>query len=103
MLKTLLAILVFAVAVPGIGVAAPSNPVTASGRLLPGYTVAGRIRGYCWTSSIISTSNAAWRCMSGNNIYDPCFAQTHSTRVVYCLSGPGSKKLIAMTLTKPLQ
>jgi hypothetical protein len=40
--------------------------------------------------------------MSGNNIYDPCYAQNKSTHVVYCMTSPGSKKLVAMTLTKPL-
>jgi hypothetical protein len=104
MLKTLLSTLVFALAATAFASAGlPNNVTTASGKLLPGYSVAGRITGYCWTSSNNSTSSAAWRCMAGNNIYDPCYAPTHSTHVVYCMTGPGSKKLVAMSLTKPLQ
>ena len=104
MLRTLLATLAFGLAMSSIGLAAvPNNVVTASGKLMPGYSVAGRIRGYCWTSSNLSMSSAAWRCMAGNYIYDPCYAATKSTHVVYCMQSPGSKKLIAMTLTKPLQ
>ena len=103
MLKTLLATLGFALAVSGIAAATPNAVTTASGKPLPGYSIAGRISGYCWTSSNISSNPAAWRCMAGNNIYDPCFAPTHSTHVVYCMTGPSSKKLLAMTLTKPLQ
>jgi hypothetical protein len=104
MLKTSLATLAFAFAMSGIGAAAVPNAVTtSSGKLLPGYSVSGHISGYCWTSSLNSMSSAAWRCMSGNNIYDPCYAPNKSTHVVYCMTSPGSKKLVAMTLTKPLQ
>jgi hypothetical protein len=88
---------------PGIAAAVPNAVTTASGKPLPGYTIAGRIRGYCWTSSNISTNPAAWRCMSGNYIYDPCFAPRRTTHVAYCMTSLSSKKLLAMTLTKPLQ
>jgi hypothetical protein len=104
MLKTLIATLAFGIATSSVGSAAvPNNVVTASGKLLPGYSIARRISGYCWTTSNISTSSAAWRCMQGNFIYDPCYAASHSAHVVYCMQSPGSKKLLAMTLTKPLQ
>jgi hypothetical protein len=103
MLKTLLATLAFAFAVSGVAQAIPNAVTTASGKPLPGYSIASHIRGYCWTSSNISTNPAAWRCMAGNDIYDPCFAPTRTTHVVYCMTGPSSKKLYAMTLTKPLQ
>jgi len=104
MRKTLLATLAFALALPAVSAAAvPNNVATSSGKLLPGYSISGHIRGYCWTTSNNSMSSAAWRCMSGNFIYDPCYAPTHSTHVVYCMQSPSSKKLLAMTLTKPLQ
>ena len=102
MLKTLLATLGFALAVSGIAAATPNAVTSASGKLLPGYSIAGRISGYCWTSSNISTNPAAYRCMQVNNIYDPCFAPTRGAHVVYCLTSPTSKKLLAMSLTKPL-
>lgn len=38
--------------------------------------------GYCWTSSNTAWSNSsAYRCMSANHIYDPCF-ETDSHKVV---------------------
>jgi hypothetical protein len=104
MLKTLLATLALGLGMSSIGSAAvPNNVVSASGKLLPGYSIARRISGYCWTTSNISTSSADWRCMQGNFIYDPCYAASHSAHVVNCMQSPGSKKLLAMTLTKPLQ
>ncbi len=30
--------------------------------------------GSCWTNSIATPRDNAWRCMAGNEIFDPCFA-----------------------------
>ncbi|MBU0744444.1 MAG: hypothetical protein KKE11_03660 [Gammaproteobacteria bacterium] len=30
-------------------------------------------RGFCWMNSIAVERSDAWRCMVGNNIFDPCF------------------------------
>ncbi len=30
--------------------------------------------GACWTNSIAAPRDNAWRCMAGNEIFDPCFA-----------------------------
>jgi hypothetical protein len=74
----------------------------ASGTLRPGYTLVAHERGACWTGSISAQRPDAWRCMTGNEIHDPCFAPTAETRVVYCPQSGGSKRLIAIALTKPL-
>jgi hypothetical protein len=67
------------------------NPWTEAGRLSPGFTVLGHVSGgSCFTAlgstnsegqtseadtSIGDPSNEnAWRCISDNGIYDPCFA-----------------------------
>jgi hypothetical protein len=52
------------------------NPWTAADVLSPGFQVLGHLSGgSCFATSIGDPSNAdAWRCNSGNGIYDPCFA-----------------------------
>src|SRR5579875_441498 len=58
--------------------------------------------GSCWTNSIASNRSDAWRCMSGNEIFDPCFL-IPGNRAVACdadPSRPGSGFLLR--LTKPL-
>jgi len=35
--------------------------------------VTKHVSGHCWTSSIASPRADAFRCMTGNEIYDPCF------------------------------
>lgn len=43
-------------------------------RVAPDIHVAARVTGSCWTSSIASGRPDAYRCMGGNLILDPCFA-----------------------------
>jgi hypothetical protein len=62
---------------------------TAAGDLT--VTVADIATGSCWTSSIAAPGTAsAYRCIAGNNIYDPCFAAPHPTPPlqVACLPAP---------------
>lgn len=58
------------------------------------------IAGNCWTSSIASTRSDAYRCMAGNEIYDPCFVI--NTKSVGCPSDLSADSGIVMKLTKPL-
>jgi hypothetical protein len=37
--------------------------------------------GYCWTNSIAAPRSDAWRCMAGNEIFDPCFQSFDHTSV----------------------
>jgi hypothetical protein len=56
--------------------------------------------GSCWSSSIASNRPDAWRCMVGNEIFDPCFS---ARRGVVCAADPrraGSGFLLRPT--KPL-
>jgi Ni,Fe-hydrogenase III small subunit len=78
-------------------------PWTPSGALSPQETVEGHETGSCWTGSIAVIDSDAWRCMSGNFIYDPCFAPAFSLRPaeVACVSSPWSD-VVVLRMTKPL-
>jgi hypothetical protein len=72
----------------------------------PDVTVTGTVSGYCRTnSSIVWDTPAAWRCMSGVYIHDPCFSSATSTggtlTSVRCINDPWSGAQI-MNLTQPL-
>ena len=64
--------------------------------------VYGPMSGECWTDSIAApTKQGAWRCKSGDKIYDPCF-ETIEGRVV-CGANPDNPNVgFELTLTKPL-
>jgi hypothetical protein len=46
--------------------------------------------GECWTDSIAVSRSGAWRCMVGNEIYDPCFSARNLTGAVICDANPAS-------------
>lgn len=57
--------------------------------------------GYCYTGSLTINRNDAWRCLTGNFLYDPCFSSAKAPSVVICpnLQVNGG---IEIRLTKPL-
>jgi len=59
--------------------------------------------GECWTDSIAVSRSGGWRCMVGNEIYDPCFSNAGLPGAVICDANPakGSAGFI-LKLTKPL-
>lgn len=58
--------------------------------------------GNCWTSSNVASGNmTAYRCMSGNNIYDPCFT-TEAKRVVCGVTPFNDTNSFELKLTEPL-
>jgi hypothetical protein len=67
-----------------------------------GFTVSGRAAGSCWTHSLSSDRPDAWRCLQGNDIHDPCFAQSRAPAVVACAESPFSKNVVLIQLKKPL-
>jgi hypothetical protein len=73
------------------------------GSLRAGFTVSQRIRGDCWTQSLVSGRPDAWRCEAGNEIYDPCFVGAGGPTKVACAQSPFSKTLVVMRLTKPIR
>ena len=57
--------------------------------------------GTCFAGSFADSGRSdAWRCMSGNKIYDPCFAGFEGARpVVACLSSPTTGVAVVLTPT----
>ena len=74
-------------------------PFTAPGTL--GLTVSAHVTGTCFAGSVADSGRPdAWRCMSGNRIYDPCFAGYLGAKtVVACLSSPTAAAAVVMTPT----
>jgi uncharacterized low-complexity protein len=76
------------------------NPFTASGS--PAKHVTKTVHGSCWEGSLAAGRSDAWRCMSGNFIYDPCFSSAKASGIVLCANAPWSNKVIEIKLTKGL-
>ena len=59
--------------------------------------------GSCWTNSTIIQRSDAWRCMIGNEIFDPCYTTQDKTTIV-CDSKPDIEKPtgFVLKLTKSL-
>jgi hypothetical protein len=59
--------------------------------------------GSCWTDSIVVSRPGAWRCMVGNEIYDPCFSNSGLAGAVICDANPAKGSPgFTLKLTKPL-
>jgi hypothetical protein len=89
-----------------ISLAAPAAtstvPPTAVHAYSPSHPSGTPKNGDCWTNSIASNRPTAYRCMVGNNIYDPCF-QSSSSTVVVCDANPAKRQPgFALHVTKPL-
>jgi serine/threonine protein kinase len=74
------------------------NPVNTSGGLAVSVTTTQR--GNCWTSSETAAREDAFRCMSGNNIMDPCF-RTQDGQALCPVNGPWSNSGILLTHAGP--
>lgn len=107
--KPKLAVGVFAGAVLAVGTAAAVahtqasiyTPFAASGK--PAGPVTSTVRGHCWTGSLSVDHRGAWRCLSGNLIYDPCFSSANAKGIVLCpATGPWSSSAIEIRLSSNL-
>jgi hypothetical protein len=91
-----------------VAAAPPFPPVTETEWLqfFPTSPLAKTTRGECWTSSNIRPRVNAWRCMVGNQIYDPCFSQNAKSNWVACDIDPISDGALGVglrvNLTSPL-
>jgi hypothetical protein len=56
--------------------------------------------GSCWTNSIAAPRGDAWRCLAGNEIFDPCFA--FGPAVVCGVNPATDKQGFRLVLDKPL-
>jgi hypothetical protein len=92
--------------VPAHAAAMKTDVVTfapwAHGQLRQGFTIASKAKGSCFSNALTTNRLDAWRCFSGNNIYDPCFSGTAHATVVACADDPFSRRVILLSLQKPL-
>jgi hypothetical protein len=77
------------------------NPFVPGGRIRPGLTVEER-DGSCWNGSLKALRDDAWRCVSGDYIYDPCFSYTGKDSVVACANDPWTSSVTRLRLTEPM-
>ena len=77
-----------------------STYFTINGELATGLKVTKSVSGYCWLGSEGSQRSDAWRCGSGNYIYDPCFSGGPPSWVA-CPTG--AHGIIRLNLTRPLR
>jgi hypothetical protein len=73
---------------------------TASGK--PAIRVTKTVHGFCWEGSLAAARNDAWRCQSGNELFDPCFSSSKAKGIVLCVSEPWTTSAVKIKLTKPL-
>ena len=71
------------VSTPAATVTKIFDPTNASGNLSVSATAT--VKGNCWTTSIVAERPDAYRCMVGNDIYDPCFGVSQTQAL--CPSG----------------
>jgi predicted Ser/Thr protein kinase len=76
------------------------NPVAPAGGLA--VSVTKTEKGNCWTSSNTAARPDAFRCMSGNFIYDPCFT-TQPGQALCPVNGPWTNKGVLLTNAGPAQ
>jgi hypothetical protein len=91
--------------VSGVAHAQAGTSVTVYQAFTPHGSVTLQTRsrsGDCPSGSEATTRRDAWRCFSGNFVYDPCFSSTHDRGVVVCPEAPWLKRGVEIHLTKPL-
>jgi hypothetical protein len=98
-------VVVLFLAVPALASATPTRAVvyhafTSSGK--PAYRVGRTLRGSCFSGAQSVNRDDAWRCISGNALFDPCFSSTQAKGIVLCPSTPFSSSMVEIKLTKRL-
>jgi len=76
-------------------------PFLSSGKIAAGYAVVKSTYGYCWTTSDATPRKDAYRCMHGNELFDPCFRNPRGTEVA-CAVGVSPPKVDVLALTRKL-
>jgi hypothetical protein len=70
------------------------DPFTSEGDVAPKYTTSTR-GGDCWTTSSVAARPDAWRCMTGNRIYDPCF-ESPVYDLAVCPGAPWEERVVVL-------
>ena len=99
------ALLLFLCASVSAGPTGASDPFKSSTQIIkfaPSGVASYTREGRCWTNSIAAPRPDAWRCMAGNEIFDPCFEATDGKSVV-CNPDPAKGyEGFGLKLTEPL-
>lgn len=69
-----------------------SNNTTTIINYTPTLPVGTSKPGTCFSGSIATPRAGAWRCMSGNQLFDPCFSLPKLTNAVICGADPSQNK-----------
>jgi hypothetical protein len=94
---TVLALLLAAAVVPSLAQPVATRVVTYRPAIPPGKPESG----HCWTTSVATNRPDAYRCLRGNEIFDPCFAVR--ANLVVCDPNPAlDRRGFALALTRPL-
>jgi hypothetical protein len=97
-------------AAPPAQPAAPSGtqvvsyaPWAGAGTLASGISAAATQSGSCFTTSSATTASGAYRCIVGNSLYDPCFADAASgAGEVACPNPADPDSVVVIKLTAAL-
>jgi hypothetical protein len=104
----------FAVAAAALAIAGCSPPKTGPAPAggpgatsaifyIPGTPSEQAQEGSCWARSVAIPRPGAWRCMVGNQIFDPCFATPSASGTLVCGADPAlGKEGFPLKLTKAL-
>jgi hypothetical protein len=82
--------------------AAAAAAATEVKKFKPAVPAGAMVSGSCWTESIAVQRTGAWRCMVGDEIYDPCFSAGQPNKVICDADPVEQKKGFVLQLTKPL-
>ncbi len=93
--------------VPGSVAAAATQ---TSARIYRAFTSSGAsaisitktVRGHCFSGSLQADRNDAWRCLSKNLLYDPCFSSSKARGIVLCPAAAWRRSGVKIVLTKGL-
>lgn len=78
-------------------------PWAGAGRLTSGISAAATQSGSCFTTSSATTAAGAYRCLVGNTLYDPCFADAASgAGQVACPNPANPDSVVVIKLTAAL-
>lgn len=78
------------------------QPWTLNGKLSGDLHITARVTGFCWTESIATPRLDAYRCMTGNNVLDPCFAGPDGPGNEVACPYPSPDSVTLMKLTRSL-
>jgi hypothetical protein len=68
----------------------------------PAIHVMKTVSGSCFSGSLVRDRDDAWRCMSKNFIYDPCFSSPKAKGIVLCPAAAWKRSGVEIKLMKPL-